>query len=149
MKDLMEMSYEILKTVKGDLEQRKTFVEQFLQEIAKEESADIAPHFTCSFDVIKREYVVTLKIPTAIDKFHSGGGDPKKEETEDGVAMTQPQNSKTNNTLTDNEKIKCTVKWLNTLYRAWPTGEGVVIPCGECKYHQSDFNEDVPPPANN
>lgn len=73
MKDLMEMSYEIIQSVKGAANQQKVFVEEFLKEITKEESADIAPHFKCVFDVIKHEYVVTLTIPVSTDKCYSGG----------------------------------------------------------------------------
>lgn len=75
MKDLTVMAYETYQKTKSSLEQQKAFYEEFLQEITKEESADIAPHFTCEFDVIKREYVVTLRLPIALNIFHSGGSD--------------------------------------------------------------------------
>lgn len=75
MKDLTEMAYEIYQKTKSSREQQKAFYEEFLQEITKEESADIAPHFTCVFDVVKREYVVTLTLPIALDIFHSSGSD--------------------------------------------------------------------------
>lgn len=77
MKDITEMAYENYKKAKSDSECQKAFYEEFLQELTKEESADIAPHFTCVFDVVKREYVATLRFPIALDIFHSGGSDLK------------------------------------------------------------------------
>ena len=77
MKDLTEMAYEIYQKTKSSREQQKAYYEEFLQELTKEESADIAPHFTCVFDVVKREYVVTLTLPIALDIFDSSGSDLK------------------------------------------------------------------------
>lgn len=77
MKDLIQMAYENFNKAKSDSECQKACYEEFLQELTKEESADIAPHFTCVFDVVKREYVVTLRLPIALDIFHSGGSNLK------------------------------------------------------------------------
>lgn len=85
MRDLMEVGYEITKTVEGELNQRKAFFEEFLKELAQEESADITPHFECVFDFIKREYVATLRLPAGPNIFDSSSCDVKGNEEKEEV----------------------------------------------------------------
>lgn len=60
MKDIMQMSWEASKVAKSPKEQRELFTEMLFAEFAKMKSADIAPHISCNFDVIHREYRVVL-----------------------------------------------------------------------------------------
>lgn len=73
MRDFTELAYEITTTIEGSANQQKAFTECFIDELAKEKSADIAPHLSCVLDVIKQEYVVTLTIPIGSDIFYSSG----------------------------------------------------------------------------
>lgn len=68
MKDLIEMSYEISKSEKSPKKQIELFTERFLEELMKMKSADIAPHLSCTFDVIKREYNVALSFPAVLNE---------------------------------------------------------------------------------
>lgn len=77
MEDLMEMSYEISKSEKSPRRQQELFTEQFLNELLQMKSADLAPHLSCKFDVIKREYNVTLSFPAVLNETNSGESDVK------------------------------------------------------------------------
>lgn len=109
MKDLTQMAYEIYQKT-SSFGQQKACYEEFLQELTKEKSEDIAPHFTCVFDVVKREYVVTLRLPIALDIFRSEGDEnespgEKKEQTAEST-----KDPKSVRPLTDDERMRCTVK---------------------------------------
>lgn len=52
------------------------------------------------------------------------------------------------NALSDEDKMKCTIRWLNTLYTAWVKEERAAIPCGKCKHYPKECNENVPTPTN-
>ena len=77
MQDLMEISYEIAKKNKTAIAQQKEFTEKLRSELGKEKSADIAPHLECTFDIIKQEYVVTLRLPVDSNIFNSSSGNVK------------------------------------------------------------------------
>lgn len=51
-------------------------------------------------------------------------------------------------TLTENEKMECTVKWLNALYRAWFKKEEVKLPCAECRHFGKECSKNDPPQEN-
>lgn len=68
MKDLMEMAFEAQQAANSPLHQQELFTEMLFAELAKMKSADIAPHLSCEFDVIKREYRVTLRFPESFNK---------------------------------------------------------------------------------
>ena len=65
MRDLMEMANETQKGTTNQCEHQKKFTEEFIKELVKEGSAEIAPHLTCEFDLIKMEYRVTLRFPVS------------------------------------------------------------------------------------
>lgn len=77
MRDIMEMSYEASKATRTPLEQQVLFTDMFLKEIAKMKSADIAPHLSCNFDVIRHEYKVTFSFPARFDEVDSVKSDVK------------------------------------------------------------------------
>ena len=71
MKDLIQLAYEIHEKNRkkfGDSEacadkDREEITEALLAELAKEKSADIAPHLSCTYDVMGREYKIVLTLP--------------------------------------------------------------------------------------
>lgn len=147
MRDLVKMGYEIQKKQKSDYERQKAFYEEFLQELAKEKSEDIAPHFTCVFDLVEHQYVVTLRLPISLDIFQSEGDEnestgEKKEQTAESTK--DPKNIRT---LTDDERMKCTVKWLNNLYTAYVNEKKLKHPCEECRLFE-ECGRNTPPQAN-
>lgn len=68
MRDLMEMVNETQKETANQCEHQKKFTEEFIKELVKEGGAEIAPHLTCEFDLIKMEYRVTLRFPVILNK---------------------------------------------------------------------------------
>ena len=72
MRDIMEMSYEAHRDAKGNaVKQQELFTEMFFAELMKMKSADISPHLTCVFDVIKHEYRIELTFPVGFHKADS------------------------------------------------------------------------------
>lgn len=147
MKDLVKMAHENYEKQTTDYEHQKAFYEEVLQELAKEKSEDIAPHFTCVFDIVKREYVVTLRLPISLDIFQSEGGEnespgEKKEQTAEST-----KDPKSVRPLTDDERMKCTVKWLNNLYTAYVNEKKLKHPCEECRLFE-ECGRNTPPQAN-
>lgn len=122
MKDLMEMSYEIAKSEKSPRKQQELFTEQFLEELLQMKSADLAPHLSCKFDVIKREYNVMLSFPAVLNEMESKQSQALKVENE--------QLKKENDTL-----IKI-IDMTFSLTELWAKKEGLI---------QSDLNakEDI------
>lgn len=137
MKDLVKMAHENYEKQKSDYERQKAFYEEFLQELTKEKSEDIAPHFTCVYDVAKREYVVTLKLHSELNIFKSDEDEPEssveskaevkavcdhvvpaKRLVKNEQMAERPKDKKKEWSLTDNERMECTVKWLNELFSA-------------------------------
>ncbi len=74
MKDLIQLGYEIHKKNRkkyGDSEacaerDREEITEALLAELEKEKSADIAPHLSCTYDVMSREYKIELTLPDSL-----------------------------------------------------------------------------------
>ena len=77
MRDIMEISYEASQIAKSALEQQELFTEMLLSEFAKMKSADIAPHLSCNFDVIRHEYKVTFSFPAGFNEMDSIQSDIK------------------------------------------------------------------------
>lgn len=77
MRDLMQMSYEASRTAKTPLEQQTLFTEMLFKEFAKMKSADIAPHLSCTFDVIRREYRVELSFQVGLHEVDSSKSNVK------------------------------------------------------------------------
>lgn len=74
----MEMSYEAHQAAKGSqLKQQELFTEMFLEELGKMKGAEIAPHLSCNFDVLKREYNITLRFPVCFCKTDTAISDAK------------------------------------------------------------------------
>lgn len=148
MKDLVKMAHENYEKQKSDYERQKAFYEEFLQELTKEKSEDIAPHFTCVFDIVKREYVVTLKLPTNLNIFESDEDETESQgkEKEEQTAE-RPKDSKSVRPLTDDERMKCTVKWLNNLYTAYVNEQKLKHPCEGCRLFE-ECGRNTPPQAN-
>lgn len=73
MKDIIELAYEIHEKNRkrfGDSEacadkDREEITEALLAELAKEKSADIASHLSCTYDVMSREYIIVLSLPNS------------------------------------------------------------------------------------
>lgn len=64
VRDIMEMSYEAHRVVKGSTgKQQEMFAEMLFTELSKEKGADIAPHLSCTYDMIHREYKIILSLP--------------------------------------------------------------------------------------
>lgn len=63
MKDLMELSSRILEKESDPAKYEKLFAEALLKELSEVKGADIAPHLSCSFDLLKWEYNVKLTLP--------------------------------------------------------------------------------------
>ena len=69
MKDLIQLAYEIHEKKGFDdsetcaREEQEEFAESLFAELAKEKGADIAPHLSCAYDLMHREYNITLSLP--------------------------------------------------------------------------------------
>lgn len=63
MKDLMELSYGIAGEEKDPGRQAEMFADGLIKGLAGMGGAAIAPHLSCSFNVIRREYEVKLVFP--------------------------------------------------------------------------------------
>lgn len=69
MRDFMEMSYEAYQKANGNVEkQQELFWNMLSEELRKMKGEEIAPHLSCVFDVIKREYKVELKFSACFCK---------------------------------------------------------------------------------
>lgn len=66
MRDIMQMSYEVSQIARTPLEFQTLFTEMLFDEIGKMKSADIAPHLSCTFDALRREYKVLLSFPAQL-----------------------------------------------------------------------------------
>ena len=86
MKDLIQLGYEIHeKNSKrfGDSvacadRDREEITEALLAELVKEKSADIAPHLSCTYNVMSREYKIELTLPDSLCRItNSVEGDVK------------------------------------------------------------------------
>ena len=77
MKDLFEISNGILEKEKDPVKYKALLAEELLKELSKTKGADIAPHLTCNFDLLKWEYVIKLELPVASCKFDSIGSNIK------------------------------------------------------------------------
>ena len=73
----MEISQEAYQAANSPLQQKELFAEMLFAEFAKMKSAEIAPHLSCSFDVIRREYKVTLSFPARLNESDSIKSDIK------------------------------------------------------------------------
>lgn len=77
MKDLMEIACEARENARTPLENQTLFTEMLFAELGKMKSADIAPHLSCTFDVIRREYKVLLSFPARLNEADSVKSDVK------------------------------------------------------------------------
>lgn len=77
MKDIMQISYETRQIARTPLEHQTLFAEMLLAELGKMKGTDIAPHLSCTFDVIRREYKVVLSFPARLNEVDSVKGDVK------------------------------------------------------------------------
>lgn len=73
----MQMSYEAFQTARTPLEHQTLFTEMLFDELGKMKGADIAPHLSCTFDVIRREYKVVLSFPARLNEPDSVKSDVK------------------------------------------------------------------------
>lgn len=73
----MEIACEARERARTPLENQNIFTEMLLAELTKMKSADIAPHLSCEFDVIRREYKVTLSFPARLNETDSIKSDIK------------------------------------------------------------------------
>lgn len=89
MRDIMEMACEVRQAAKSPLEQQELFTEMLLKELYKMKSADIAPHLSCNFDVIRQEYKIMLSFPARIDEPNPIKSDIEQIATETAVCACQ------------------------------------------------------------
>lgn len=73
----MQMSYEAFQTARTPLEHQTLFTEMLFDELGKMKGADITPHLSCTFDVIRREYKVVLSFPVRLNEADSVKSDVK------------------------------------------------------------------------
>ncbi len=74
MKDLIQLSYEVhesnSKKFKDSetctVKDREEFAELLFTELAKEKGVDIAPHLSCTYDLMHREYKIILSLPDSL-----------------------------------------------------------------------------------
>ena len=71
MRDIMEIVCEAREKTRTPLENQNLFTEMLFAKLGKMKSADISPHLTCVFDVIKHEYRIELKFPVGFHKADS------------------------------------------------------------------------------
>lgn len=77
MKDLMKMANEANEKARSKKEETELFTDSLLEELKKMKGTDISPYLSCEYDVIHRQYVVTLRIPSSADVFNTGRSDRK------------------------------------------------------------------------
>ena len=79
MRDLMELSHEVQETETDPVKYQIMFAEALLKELSEMKGADIAPHLTCNFDLLKWEYNIKLNLPVAscLCKFDSSKSNVK------------------------------------------------------------------------
>lgn len=77
MRDIMQMSYEASQIARSPLEHQTLFTEMLFNELGQMKSADIAPHLSCTFDVIRREYKVLLLFRARLNESDSVKSDVK------------------------------------------------------------------------
>lgn len=64
MRDIMEMSYEAYRTMKGNTaKQQEMFAEMLFTELSKKKGEDIVPYLFCTYDIMHREYKIILSLP--------------------------------------------------------------------------------------
>ncbi len=64
MRDIMEMSYEAYRAMKGNTaKQQEMFAEMLFAELSKEKGEDIIPYLSCTYDIMHREYKIILSLP--------------------------------------------------------------------------------------
>ncbi len=78
MRDIIQMGYDAYETVREHAEgfedsdaykdiwearYKEKFAESLFEELSKEKGEDIAPHLSCEYDLVRREYRITLSLP--------------------------------------------------------------------------------------
>lgn len=71
MKDIMQIANEANEKGRNEKEKIELFADGFLAELKKLKGTDISPYLSCEFDVIRRQYVVSIKLPVSSDIFDS------------------------------------------------------------------------------
>lgn len=77
MRDIMEMACEARERARTPIENQNIFTEMLFDELEKMKSEDIAPHLSCEFDILKREYRITLRFPAVFNKSDAVRSDVK------------------------------------------------------------------------
>ena len=77
MKDLMQIANEANEQGKNEREVTELFATKLLDELKKMKGTDISPYLSCEFDIIRKQYVVTLKLPVTANIFNTIGSDSK------------------------------------------------------------------------
>ena len=75
MRDIMEIVCEAREKTRTPLENQNLFTELLFAELGKMKSADIAPHLSCVFDLLQREYRITLRFPAGFNEPDATKGD--------------------------------------------------------------------------
>ena len=74
MRDIMEIVCEAREKTRTPLENQNYSRKCFLLNL-ENESADIAPHLSCVFDLLQREYRITLRFPAGFNEPDATKGD--------------------------------------------------------------------------
>lgn len=77
MKDIMQLANEANEQGRNEREITELFAEGLLKELKNTKGVDISPYLSCEFDVIRKQYVVTLKLPVTANIFDTIGSDSK------------------------------------------------------------------------
>lgn len=77
MRDILEITNEANEKGKDEKQITNLFAEYLLDELRKMKGTDISQYLSCELDIIKQQYVITLKLPIAADIFNSVGSESK------------------------------------------------------------------------
>ena len=71
MKDICEIANEARENGRSEKEVTELFAEGLLTELKKLKGTDISPYLSCKFDVVHRNYIIKLTIPTTANIFNA------------------------------------------------------------------------------
>ena len=71
MEDICKLADEAREKSRNEREQIELFAEGLLDELKKLKCTDISPYLSCNLDVIHRNYIIKLTIPTTANIFNA------------------------------------------------------------------------------
>lgn len=73
----MEIANKAYENAKDDEQHAELFTEYLLKELREVKGTDISRCLSCELDLIKQQYVITLKLPITSNIFDSVGSESK------------------------------------------------------------------------